>query len=39
MKNLNFTIGTVLMFLGRVDNEWHLALLPTMLQVLMNYRC
>jgi MFS transporter, DHA2 family, multidrug resistance protein len=37
LKNLNFTIGTVLMFMVGLIMNGTLALLPTMLQDLMNY--
>jgi DHA2 family multidrug resistance protein len=37
LKNLNFTVGTVLMFLVGLIMNGTLALLPTMLQDLMNY--
>jgi MFS transporter, DHA2 family, multidrug resistance protein len=37
LKNLNFTAGTVLMFMVGLIMNGTLALLPTMLQDLMNY--
>jgi MFS transporter, DHA2 family, multidrug resistance protein len=37
LKNLNFTVGTVLMFTVGLIMNGTLALLPTMLQDLMNY--
>jgi MFS transporter, DHA2 family, multidrug resistance protein len=37
LKNLNFTVGTVLMFMVGLIMNGTLALLPTMLQDLMNY--
>ena len=37
LKNLNFIVGTVLMFLVGLIMNGTLALLPTMLQDLMNY--
>ena len=37
LKNLNFTVGTALMFLVGLIMNGTLALLPTMLQDLMNY--
>jgi DHA2 family multidrug resistance protein len=37
LKNLNFTVGTVLMFTVGLIMNGTLALLPTMLQALMNY--
>ena len=37
LKNLNFTVGTILMFLVGLIMNGTLALLPTMLQDLMNY--
>jgi DHA2 family multidrug resistance protein len=37
LKNLNFTVGTVLMFVVGLIMNGTLALLPTMLQDLMNY--
>jgi MFS transporter, DHA2 family, multidrug resistance protein len=37
LKNLNFLAGTVLMFIVGVIMNGTLALLPTMLQDLMNY--
>jgi DHA2 family multidrug resistance protein len=37
LKNLNFTVGTLLMFLVGLIMNGTLALVPTMLQDLMNY--
>ncbi len=37
LKNLNFTVGTVLMFMIGLIMNGTLALVPTMLQDLMNY--
>ena len=37
LKNVNFTVGTVLMFMVGLIMNGTLALLPTMLQDLMNY--
>ncbi|HEU0156542.1 MAG TPA: hypothetical protein VFQ82_10765 [Stellaceae bacterium] len=39
LKNVNFTTGTVLMFMIGLIMNGSLALVPTMLQDLMNYRC